>query len=204
LQPAVAQSVPGATLTFSGQVVSTNPYPLLNGKLYVKIFRKDDAVYSQGDGNPVVDQFVITEGLTLRANGSTPVSYDWKVPLNAEGGEYYAAYFFVTEKRYNLMGLSFTDDVIGNQAPFTIVTDGTESVAKLSKISTTLNGIDHHFAAFPIHFQSDDTIKVETTITKAQVREVAEEKMPDLNAASIEAAMKIVEGTCRSMGVKVA
>ena len=40
-------------------------------------------------------------------------------------------------------------------------------------------------------------------ITKAQVREVAEEKMPDLNAASIEAAMKIVEGTCFSMGVKV-
>lgn len=41
------------------------------------------------------------------------------------------------------------------------------------------------------------------TITKAQVREVAEEKMPDLNAASIEAAEKIVEGTCRSMGVEV-
>jgi large subunit ribosomal protein L11 len=41
------------------------------------------------------------------------------------------------------------------------------------------------------------------SITKAQVKEVAEEKMPDLNAASIEAAMKIVEGTCYSMGVKV-
>lgn len=41
------------------------------------------------------------------------------------------------------------------------------------------------------------------SITKAQVREVAEEKMPDLNAASIEAAMKIVEGSCYSMGVKV-
>lgn len=41
------------------------------------------------------------------------------------------------------------------------------------------------------------------TLTKAQVREIAEEKMPDLNAASIEAAMKTVEGTCRSMGVKV-
>jgi large subunit ribosomal protein L11 len=40
-------------------------------------------------------------------------------------------------------------------------------------------------------------------ITKAQVKEIAEEKMPDLNAASLEAAMKIVEGTCRSMGVKV-
>jgi large subunit ribosomal protein L11 len=41
------------------------------------------------------------------------------------------------------------------------------------------------------------------SITKAQVREVAEEKMPDLNAASIEAAMKIVEGSCYSMGIKV-
>ncbi|MCA9355850.1 50S ribosomal protein L11 [Candidatus Kaiserbacteria bacterium] len=41
------------------------------------------------------------------------------------------------------------------------------------------------------------------TITKAQVREVAEQKMPDLNAASIEAAMKIVEGSCYTMGVKV-
>jgi len=41
------------------------------------------------------------------------------------------------------------------------------------------------------------------TITRAQVREVAEQKMPDLNAASIEAAMKTVEGTCYSMGVKV-
>ena len=50
---------------------------------------------------------------------------------------------------------------------------------------------------------SKNTAQTIGTITAAQVREVAEEKMPDLNAASIEAAMKIVEGTCRSMGVKV-
>ena len=40
-------------------------------------------------------------------------------------------------------------------------------------------------------------------VTKAQVREIAEIKMPDLNAHDIEHAMKIVEGTARSMGVKV-
>lgn len=48
-----------------------------------------------------------------------------------------------------------------------------------------------------------NTVSQAGTITRAQVREVAEEKMPDLNAASIEAAMKTVEGTCYSMGVKV-
>jgi len=42
------------------------------------------------------------------------------------------------------------------------------------------------------------------TITKAQVREIAEIKMPDLNANDVEAAMKVVEGTARSMGVTVA
>ena len=41
------------------------------------------------------------------------------------------------------------------------------------------------------------------TITKAQVREIAELKMPDLNAASIETAMSMIAGTCRSMGVTV-
>ena len=40
-------------------------------------------------------------------------------------------------------------------------------------------------------------------ITKAQVQEIAELKMPDLNAASVESAMSMIEGTCRSMGVTV-
>lgn len=41
------------------------------------------------------------------------------------------------------------------------------------------------------------------TITKAQVREIAEEKMQDLSANDLDAAEKIIEGTARSMGVEV-
>ena len=41
------------------------------------------------------------------------------------------------------------------------------------------------------------------SMTKAQVKEIAELKMPDLNAASLEAAMSMVEGTARSMGVTI-
>jgi len=40
-------------------------------------------------------------------------------------------------------------------------------------------------------------------VTRAQVREIAQIKLKDLNAASVEAAMRIVEGTARSMGIKV-
>ncbi len=41
------------------------------------------------------------------------------------------------------------------------------------------------------------------TISKAQLKEVAETKLPDLNAYDVEHAMKIVEGTARNMGIKV-
>jgi len=41
------------------------------------------------------------------------------------------------------------------------------------------------------------------TVTKAQVEEIAKTKMPDLNAANLEAAVKTIEGTARSMGLEV-
>jgi len=41
------------------------------------------------------------------------------------------------------------------------------------------------------------------TVTKKQVEEIAKIKMPDLRANSIDAAMRVVEGTARSMGIKV-
>ena len=40
-------------------------------------------------------------------------------------------------------------------------------------------------------------------LTSAQVKEIAETKMPDLNASSVETAMKMIKGTARSMGVEV-
>jgi large subunit ribosomal protein L11 len=42
------------------------------------------------------------------------------------------------------------------------------------------------------------------TITRAQLKEIAETKMPDLNANDVDAAMRIIEGTARNMGVTVA
>lgn len=42
------------------------------------------------------------------------------------------------------------------------------------------------------------------SITKEQIKKIAEQKMPDLNAASLEAAMSMIAGTARSMGVTVA
>lgn len=49
----------------------------------------------------------------------------------------------------------------------------------------------------------EPNIKKVAKLPRSKVREIAELKMPDLNAASVEAAMKMVEGTARSMGIDI-
>ncbi len=50
---------------------------------------------------------------------------------------------------------------------------------------------------------SEVTITTVGTVSRQQVREIAEQKMQDLNAYDIEGAMRMIEGTARSMGIKV-
>ena len=53
------------------------------------------------------------------------------------------------------------------------------------------------------HGSGEPNTKKVAKVTKAQVKEIAETKMQDLNAADVEAAMRMVEGTARSMGFEV-
>jgi large subunit ribosomal protein L11 len=54
------------------------------------------------------------------------------------------------------------------------------------------------------HAAGNSLTETAGTLTKAQLQEIAETKMPDLNANDVEAAMKIIAGTARSMGVHIA
>lgn len=53
------------------------------------------------------------------------------------------------------------------------------------------------------HGSGEPNIKKVAKVTSAQVKEIAETKMQDLNAADVEAAMRMIEGTARSMGFEV-
>ena len=50
---------------------------------------------------------------------------------------------------------------------------------------------------------SEVSVETAGTVTQQQVREIAEQKMKDLNAYDVESAMRMIEGTARSMGIKV-
>jgi large subunit ribosomal protein L11 len=58
-------------------------------------------------------------------------------------------------------------------------------------------------AAAGVKKGSGNPQKIIGSITEAQLREIATTKLPDLNATTVEAAMKVVHGTCRNMGIDV-
>ena len=75
----VTSAVSGTAITFSGTIKNNNPYPIVDGSLYVKVF-KSRGSQNDGNGPDVVDQFVAMGDITIPANGSIPASYAWNVP----------------------------------------------------------------------------------------------------------------------------
>jgi len=164
LSPTLPQTLPGLNLPFLGKLKNDNPYPVINGSVYVKIFKKggDDALIHQ-NGYPMVDFFEAGRDIIIPAKSEKAFAFNWEVPANLAGGEYEADFFFVTDQRFNLLGLSFTDDVTGNKSTFHITSDKTDQVV-FDKNAVTLNGNQYRFAAFPPHFTKDESVKAEVKL----------------------------------------
>ena len=166
LSSTAQKAVPGDTVTFKGKIKNTNPYPIVDGSVYVKIFKrvKQDSSLTMNNGYPLVSQFLLPEAYTLAASSEQDTSIVWTVPDNAASGEYFAAFFFQSARRYDLLGLSFTDDVTGNLDTFTITNPIDTQLVTLDKNTVTLNGQRHAFAQFPLEFNKDEPVVAKVSI----------------------------------------
>jgi hypothetical protein len=151
----------GDNILFNGFIYNNNPYPVVNGDLYIKVFKKD---YSgkNPNGPDVVDQFFAVTDISIPASSSTLVSFYWKVPSFSESGNYRIASFFIVDKKFNLLGLSFTDDVIGN--PFDFEVSGVNERVFFDKSSVSINDTKFYFAAFPVQITKDDNAIIKSKI----------------------------------------
>ncbi len=104
-------------MDFSGILTNNNPYPVVEGELSVKIF-KNTGGEKNPNGPDVVDQFIAMDHITFPAKGSVPVTFSWHVPAYATTGEYRIVTYITSDKKFNLLGLSFTDDIVGNSFDF--------------------------------------------------------------------------------------
>ncbi len=154
-------AVPGMKMQFTGKITNTNKYPIVNGTLYVKIFRQRSES-KEPNGPDVVDQFIAESDITIKENGSIPIDFEWYVPLNSLKGDYTVATYFLTDNKYNLMGLSFTDDVIGGTFDFKV--NGVKSIVLFDKSSVKINTKDYFFAAFPPRLNDKESANIEAKI----------------------------------------
>ena len=166
--PTLEQTLPGLPLTFSGTIKNANPYPVVNAQVYVKIFKKDQPTeaLTKQNGYPLVAFFLAKDNIHINAKSDQPISFDWNVPAYAAGGDYEAAFYFTSAYRYNLLGLSFTDDVTGNKASFAITAlDTTATPVTFDKNRVSLNQTTFRFASYPPHFAKDESVTAFATIT---------------------------------------
>lgn len=157
----VQSTVSGTPIAFSGVIVNKNPYPIVDGSLYVKIMREREV--SDANGPDVVDEFYVIDNVTIPAHGTIPVSFEWDIPATAASGNYRMATFFTTSRKFNLLGLTFTDDVVGNSVPFTVIGELSGWVG-FDKSSVTMNNDPYYFAAFPPHFETDEPVTVTASV----------------------------------------
>ncbi len=162
LEAQTASSVSGSQATFKGYIENNNDYPLVDGAVYIKVFRKDKDI-EQINGFHLVDQFFAEEDIALDANEKRDFTLNWDIPAYATSGEYQIATFFITSKAYNLLGLSFTDDIVGNVADFSVVGENQDTVL-LNKNLVRVGDQEFRFAAFPPRVKNDEDITVYTTV----------------------------------------
>ncbi len=154
-------AVAGMQMDFTGSLKNENSYPVVGGTLYVKLFRVH-GLDKDPNGPDVVDQFVALENINIPANSSVPASFKWQIPAYARSGDYQLATYFVTDKKFNLLGLSFTDDVVGNTFNFSI--KGEDTGVYFDKSKVTINNEQFYFAASPPRIDKDAEGNIKTTV----------------------------------------
>lgn len=172
VSPVSSPITAGQTATFKGKIKNSNAYPIVDGQVYVKIFKKDQPNESllRMNGYPIVDFFMAKDGISIAGNTEQDITFDWAVPKGANG-EYQAVFFFTSAHRYNLLGLSFTDDVVGNKANFSIVGTSTDLPVIFDKNSLMLNKNAYHPITFLQHFTKDESVTVSATLKNESSKE---------------------------------
>ena len=114
----------GATIAFEGSLKNENAYPLTDVAVYAKVFHKRNPGVKDSFGPDIADWFLVEDNISLGAGESHPLTTSWNVPRDAVPGEYQIVTFVLSHDRFNMSGLSFTNDIIGGNYAFKVLGTG--------------------------------------------------------------------------------
>lgn len=166
MAPYFEESWNGDGILFGGNITNNNPYPVVDGQIYMKVFKVEDNGFEKfmEDGYPLVDFVLMEDNVNLPASSTKAMEFEWRAPADLAKGDYMATFFFTTSYRYNLLGLSFTDDVTGNKSNFTINRDEDYQPVVFDKHSVSLNDKKHRFALPAWSFAKEEKVVAYATL----------------------------------------
>ena len=142
----------GEGAKFIGFLTNKNKYPLVGGSLVLRVSKFDPR--SQV-GNDIIDEWVATENINLRAGEKQFVNIPYQLPSGLPTGTYVLTSYFLTQDKFNISGLSFTDDIYGGYATFT-VEGKSEKTIKFDRAGVKADGKPYRIFGFiPNIFPAD-------------------------------------------------
>lgn len=159
--PNVTSVVGGTSMHIAGTVKNNNPYPIVNGTIVLKIFKERNTATKDINGPDVVGTLSVNN-VSIPANGSVPFKTTWQVPSYIRTGQYSVTSFFTVANKFNLLGLSFTDDIVGNSSAFTVI--GKEGGVYFDKGTVRINNGAYYFASYAPKLPADVAAEFEAEI----------------------------------------
>jgi hypothetical protein len=135
----------------------------------VRVLRDAD----EGQNTPdIVDEFSVADDINIPARSSMPVAFTWNIPAHTITGNYHIATFFVVAHKFNLLGLTFTDDAVGNTVDFSVIGERKDGVF-FDRDKATINDKGYVFAAPSPVFDAKESVVLTAPVynsTKKDVR----------------------------------
>jgi hypothetical protein len=163
------QLTQGAQLHAKISLHNENKYPITNAAVYVKIFYKKNFDKSSF-GPDVIDFVKVADNIQLPTDGHADISYTYQIPSRLEPGTYQIAGYVNASDRYNLSGLSFTNDIVGSLFNFTVIGENLGSV-RFDNTKIFAGTIGYHAAIFsPKASYTDGGFPISTIINNTTNR----------------------------------
>jgi hypothetical protein len=150
---------PGDMVEINANILNKNTYPILDAEVRVKILKNHPNPVENRAKYITIDDVVIKSNLILKPNENYNLQYDYFIPVDASAGEYILQYYIYNQDRFNLAGLSFTEDIVANVTGF-IIEGEINNEVYLDKTNILVNGQPYNTRGFMTQNEGNKNISV--------------------------------------------
>ncbi len=142
-----------------GTITNKNTYPLVGLDIKARLVKDIPSPDYFRSDIIVLDEFDIVDNITLDANAELDVSSSLLLPLNTPSGEYQLFLYAVEQDRFNMSGLSFTNDIVASKLSFTVSGTRPDHVY-LDQTQITVGDQPHNVMAFMTQHKPNTQVPV--------------------------------------------